>query len=392
MIRQLFSMLWRQKKGNFLLVFQLFVSFLALTLFIALNIEKFSDYFKPYSFNYKNILGVSIRLDSIPQEEAQQYLRLAKLKLQAIPEIQKVSSTSLIPFWDYGTREKLSIDGQEISSRGFSVDENYLEVIGVPILKGRWFNSKDYNSPLTPIIITDELAKTYFKDQDPIGRTILIKEKKARIIGVTQYRDQNTNNMGPDFRGCIFKLLAKEEFANEFLLKSNRADDFLLLEEKIRKELSTIKDERFVMRTSAPLTLLKKMSTKNDLIQLTLALMIFGFLVLNVFLGISGVFSYSISKRRAEIGLRVAAGASSGSVVKQFLSETVVLASFAVIPGIIIATQFFITGFFRWITFWQGFAGIAGASLFIYLLMISCCIYPALRASKIHPAEALHEE
>ena len=138
--------------------------------------------------------------------------------------------------------------------------------------------------------------------------------------------------------------------------------------------------------------MLKKQATKTDLTQLTVALLIFFFLVFNIFLGISGVFSYNISKRKPEIGLRVATGAGASDILKQFLGETIVMASFAVIPGAIIAFQFFASGFFGRLSMAEGLLGIAAAASFIYLLMIACSFYPALRASRIQPSEALHEE
>jgi putative ABC transport system permease protein len=138
--------------------------------------------------------------------------------------------------------------------------------------------------------------------------------------------------------------------------------------------------------------MVKKMSNKNDLVQLTLALVIFTFLFLNIFLGISGVFSYAISKRKSEIGLRVATGANSESILKQFLIETLVLTSFATIPGTFVAFQFIVAGFFPNLSLREGLLGITGAALFIYLLMIACSLYPSFKASKIQPAEALYEE
>jgi putative ABC transport system permease protein len=261
------------------------------------------------------------------------------------------------------------------------------------MVKGRWFKKEERLSAIVPIVITEDLSDEYFKGQDPIGKTILLGGKKARILGVSaEYRDNNSIEIGNNGKGYIFKPVSADTTAAAILIKSKHANDFFLMEEKVRKVLATIKDDSFTVRNSAPLAMIKKMSNKSDLIQLTLALVVFSFLVLNIFLGISGVFSYAISKRRSEIGLRVATGARSGSILKQFLAETIVLTTFATVPGAFVALQFIITGFFPNLTLREGLLGITGAALFIYLLMIACSLYPSLRASKIQPADALYEE
>ncbi|SKB49518.1 ABC transporter permease [Daejeonella lutea] len=393
MIRHTFKMLWRKRKSNFLLVFQLFISFVALTFFIALNVDKFLAYFKPYYYNYDHVWAISLGLDKVPTDKAQGYVSAIEQKLRAMPEAELVSNASLIPFYSWPTDEKAVIQNNKLSFRTFIADEHFNQVLELPIKKGRWFTKDDRLSAIVPIIITEDLSEEYFNGQDPIGQTILLSGKKTRIVGVTaEYRDNFSREIGGNGKGYIFKPIGPDTTGSAILVKSKYANNFFLMEGKIRKVLETIKDDNFTVRNSSPMNMVKKMSNKNDLIQLTLALVVFGFLVLNIFLGISGVFSYAIAKRRSEIGLRVATGAVSGNILKQFLTETIVLSSFATIPGAFVALQFIIAGFFGNLSLREGMLGVAGAALFIYLLMIACSLYPSLRASKIQPAEALYEE
>ncbi len=200
------------------------------------------------------------------------------------------------------------------------------------------------------------------------------------------------DNISAEEKPGFFRPISQESPLPMFLLKSKYANDLIFLDEKIRKAVSTTGEENLTMIKSGPLTLLKKFFHKMDFIQLALSVIVFGFLVLNIFLGISGVFSYNIAKRSPEIGLRQAVGADSFFILKQFLGETIVLATLAIVPAIFISLQFLITGYFSpWMTWRSGLTGIMGAALFIYLLMIGCAWYPSLKASKIHPADALHE-
>lgn len=393
MIRQLFKMLWRRKKGNALLIFQLFISFLAMSLFIAVNIDKFSNYFQPFYYSYTDAWGIILGLDGVPKDKAAFYIEQLKQRLKSIPGTEEVSNTSFIPFGFFGDSENVTVNNNKLSFRCFMVDENYYKALQLPLLKGKWFIDRDNVLSITPVVVTRDFSNEYFKDQDPLGKTIMLGDKKARIIGVSEvYRDRYTDQIGMTGKGCIFKPIVADTVVGSFIVRTKRASDFLRTEELVRKELSSIKDEKFIVRTSSPVTMIKKQNDKMDLVQLTLALLVFGFLVLNIFLGISGVFSYNISKRVSEIGLRVSAGASSSSILKQFLAETIILTSFAIVPGTFVAIQFLVTGFFGNLSLREGLSGITGAALFIYLLMIACSLYPSLRASKIQPADALHED
>ena len=116
-----------------------------------------------------------------------------------------------------------------------------------------------------------------------------------------------------------------------------------------------------------------------------------GFLCLNVALGLFGVLSYSISKRRSEVGLRRAVGASGGSIAQQFTLEVILLAAVALIIGIFFAVQivFFDLVDANSSIFYRGIVYGAGV---ILLVVTICALYPSLQASRIHPATALHED
>jgi putative ABC transport system permease protein len=118
-----------------------------------------------------------------------------------------------------------------------------------------------------------------------------------------------------------------------------------------------------------------------------------GFLVFNVALGLFGVLWYSINRRRSELGLRRALGASSTAVNRQILGEALVLATFAIAVGVVLAIQAPLLGLMGDSVSTAAYMlAILGSAALIYLLTLGCAWYPAYLASQVHPAEALHDE
>ena len=116
-----------------------------------------------------------------------------------------------------------------------------------------------------------------------------------------------------------------------------------------------------------------------------------GFLIINVALGLFGVLWYNINKRRGEIGLRRAVGATGNSVSKQLVAEALVLSTISLIVGCFFAFQFPLLNVFD-LPAGVYLVAIALAIAFIYLLVTICALYPGKQAAAIYPAVALHEE
>jgi putative ABC transport system permease protein len=116
-----------------------------------------------------------------------------------------------------------------------------------------------------------------------------------------------------------------------------------------------------------------------------------GFLIANVALGLFGVLWYNINKRRGEIGLRRAVGATGTAISMQLVAEALVLSSLSLILGSFFAIQFPLLNVFD-LPSGVYLSAIALSVIFLYLLVIICALYPGKQAAGIYPAVALHEE
>jgi putative ABC transport system permease protein len=100
---------------------------------------------------------------------------------------------------------------------------------------------------------------------------------------------------------------------------------------------------------------------------------------------------YSINRRISEIGLRRAIGAASGQVYRQFIGEVLVLATFGLVVGVLVALQFPLLQVFG-VQTGIYITAMVGAVVIIYLLAVGCAAYPSRQAAFIQPANALHED
>jgi putative ABC transport system permease protein len=110
-----------------------------------------------------------------------------------------------------------------------------------------------------------------------------------------------------------------------------------------------------------------------------------------VALGLFGVLWYNINKRRGEIGLRRAIGATGNAVSTQLVSEALILATFSLIIGSFFAVQFPLLNVFD-LPAVVYLIALGLAVIFIYILVFICSLYPGKQAAAIYPAVALHEE
>jgi len=127
------------------------------------------------------------------------------------------------------------------------------------------------------------------------------------------------------------------------------------------------------------------------LVPMIVMIIVAGFLVINVSMGLFGILWYNINKRRGEIGLRRAVGASGRAVTLQLIGEAMVVATFSLIIGAFFAVQFPLLNVFD-LSSNTYLIALALSIVFIYLLVLVCALYPGRQAAAIYPAVALHED
>jgi putative ABC transport system permease protein len=265
------------------------------------------------------------------------------------------------------------------------VDESLPSVFGLSVESGQWFHAEDTIGGITPVVITKHLANELFGQEDPLGKVVVGDNGKRKVVGVMDhYRHKSA------FQEDDNSMLAPAKaWDNTLLLKVKPAANNADYEAKLDHDLHQLgKDWGIEIQH---LDNMKATQNKIILIPLLILTVVCGFLIFNVGLGLFGVLFQNISRRKGEIGIRRAIGATQTQVWRYFVGETLVIATFGVVLGVFFAAQIPLlhvldvdTSVYLWGMFW--------AALSVYGIAIICSFYPSRQAAAIYPAVALHEE
>lgn len=281
-----------------------------------------------------------------------------------------------------------------------AVDENYMKVNGKNVLKGRSFSSIEIESGSNVAVIGYDLAKANFENIDSIiGVIVAIEAKRYKIIGITEAKGSSAGQN--DNFALIPYLNAKREFdisnkSFEILVAVKDLDqiDWAIDEaygvfRPIRK-LSALDEDNFVVSKSDKLanTLISQMS------YISIATIIIGILTLTgAGVGLMNIMLVSVNERTREIGISKSLGATRKVIFNQFLTEAVLLCIFGALIGIVLgvilgnALSFFLGSGFVFPFFW-----VVAGLVFSTLIGISAGLFPAIKASKLNPIEALRHD
>jgi putative ABC transport system permease protein len=244
------------------------------------------------------------------------------------------------------------------------------------------------------VVLNQKLKEELFGSGPAVGKTIGERNYETglfidrfKVIGVVE----NLKEKG-DYRAVENGLYQYMDtgalrWSGSLLLKVQGGAD-AAFESRLFKTLSnaigtSIEIEHFDKRLAA--------KNKISLVPMIIMLIVGGFLIINVALGLFGVLWYNINKRRGEIGLRRAIGASGVAVSKQLVGEAMVLSTMALLTGVLLAVQFPLLHVFD-LPSSVYLLAIAFSIAFIYLLVFLCAVYPGRQAAAIFPAVALREE
>lgn len=392
MIRHLFKLIWNKKKQNFLLIMEMLVSFMVMFAVFSLIVFYYTNYKRPMGFVYENVWALSFnnhRVDVKAPDSVAMYYENIKRTIAAFPEVRSVSYVSAnSPFSANTTNSNIEVNKTTISAHIYRVDDDYQNTLQVTMLAGRWFSKLDDAGKDKPVILNRKMKELTFGDKNAIGERFRADDKDVVVIGIVETLKDKGDYNKPE-AGYYMRAGRNLDFWPNRLLISLQPGTSPVFESKINKAMAGIMPEANIEIEQ----LTKKRVTKNNLtlIPMLMLLIVAGFLIVNVALGLFGVLWYNISRRKAEIGLRRAIGATGGNIVSQIVSETLVLSTFSLIIGSFFAIQFPLLNVFD-LPSGVYISALILAILFIYALVIICAIYPGKQASNILPAVALHED
>ncbi|WP_018620888.1 ABC transporter permease [Spirosoma luteum] len=384
MITHLFKLIWNKKKSHSLMIVEIWASFMVLFGLTTLIVINVGNYRKPLGFAYENVWAISLKNNQDTTEVANKIQRILQ-KLKAYPDVESASRMSAnSPFSSYQTSNSVEYDKRKVSVDIYATDEEFAKTLAMQTVTGSWYRNTDSVGKYVPIVINQKAKEGLFEDENPLGKII---SERYKVVGVV-----NTFKAKGEFmtdKPAMFELLkADQPWNNTMLIKVKPGTD-AVFEAQLVKEIATM-----VKGWSVEVDYLTD-SRKNQhnlvLVPVTIASIVSGFLLINVALGLFGVLNLSIARRRGEIGLRRALGATGSGISTQFIGEIWVLATFALLIGLLFAAQFpLLTVFDVPPSIYLTAIGLSVA--IIYGIVTLCALFPSRQAALIQPAVALHEE
>jgi predicted permease len=312
--------------------------------------------------------------------------------------VTSAAQAFIVPVSGSGWNNNIVIDGKKYPDNvNFNlVSDGYFRTMGTPLLAGRDFDGRERSGPEKSAIVTELFARKFFAGQDPIGKVFQVDEPPDRprtlnrIIGVV--KDTKYTDLREEFTPLVFFAAAQEE----------KPDPFLQVVMRSTAPLATITSEVISAVGQANSNIIVQFQTlpgmvRESLLRERLMATLSGFFgalaALLATIGLYGVMSYTVARRRHEIGIRMALGAARGDVVRMVMRE----AGLLLIAGVLVGTALAIAAARTAATLLFGLhpgdpATLAMAACGLGIVAMLASYIPALRASRLEPTEALREE
>jgi len=329
-------------------------------------------------------------------------------RVAGVPGVRSAAFTSLIPLSDNDNEIGLWLGSgpqpPEDQMRGalfYIATPDYLQAMGIPLRKGRFFTERDTTATPNVVVIDDVMARRLFPGEEPVGKQIsVVVLGPVQIVGVVGHVKHwgldadDTAKIRDELYFPFFqvpdKFMSEAMVGVNLLLRTGPAP--LTLLPSVRAEVAGPTENQPVYGVR----------TMEQIISASLAERRFTMLLLIIFastalvlagVGIYGVMSYAVSRRTHELGVRMALGASRQTVLSLVVREGMTLAGSGTVVGL--AGALGLTRFLASLLFgvrptdpWT-----LGAVALVLggIALVACCV-PAWRAARVDPMVALRYE
>ncbi len=323
-------------------------------------------------------------------------------RVVSLPAVESAAYASMLPFLSqgntisYAIEGKLVEQGQDVLFRAGT--PQHLTTLGVQLLEGRLLEERDGPGAPLVAVINETFARTHWPSESPLGQRVRFgggggptTVPLRTIIGVVK----DVRERGFDLSAKPGVYVPYTQLGNAWIpehLVVRASGDLSALVGPIRSIVAAVDPEQ-------PLAGVRTMDEIVDQAvvgrrqQMTLLAGFAGLALLLASVGLYGVLSYTVTRRRREIGVRLALGSSRGAVVRMIVGHGLLLTGAGLALGLglaWVATRAMSTMLYGvpatdTVTF-------AGVLAVLTAVAVTACALPALRASRLDPMEVLRQD
>jgi putative ABC transport system permease protein len=324
-------------------------------------------------------------------------------RIKAIPSVKSATESITLPVWGSAS-SVVTVPGTTHSENWIadmeSVDENYFETIGLPLVRGQLFSAADVDTARKVIVVNRKLVHDFFGNSDPIGRTIKFnvldnlpnapRDTYFQIIGVVG--DAKNDGFEKDIEPEAFIPYSLIAWTDETLLirTSVRPDS---ISKDVQQQISAVDHNIALANTGSLQTILQRDFMASPEFGLILLAVFAGIGLILSAIGVFSVMAYTVSLQTHDIGVRMALGAQPSGVMRMVLLKGLQPILIGVVVGLgtsyalsrLMSSQIYGVS----ATDPRTFGGVVVVLAAVGLL---ACLLPARRATQVDPQIALRCE
>jgi predicted permease len=331
------------------------------------------------------------------EARVKEFYRAAHDGVTNLPGVRAASWASGLPFWNTPSRS-VSIEGTEqrpkssgVPSVVLTVDPDYLKVTSIALAAGRFFGDSDDAATPPLAVINEALAREHWPAGNALGHRFRLsgEETIRQVIGIV--KNANYTTLGEAAQPCVYLPLRQNFVEGMVLYVSSRQDPAAILG-SVQREIAALDANVRISDVRTGAKLIEQVLWGPRVCVALLG--VFGSLALILAgVGLYGVMAYSVTRRRKEIGLRMALGGSRGAVLRAILADGMAAVSYGIAGGL--AACLLIGRVLSRVLFGLNASdpvSFGAASLVLISVALLACYLPARSATQIDPLVALRDQ